>query len=887
VLGPAGSGKSRLTADAVDEARRLGLGVLAGACRQHELDQPLAVFGELFDPGALDVRPAGGRGVLEAGAPSDPGLSMADRVVDLVGAMAARRPVLVVVDDAQWADPGTVRALRLLAARAPSSGVAVVVGCRPPVAGSALARELAAWRDDRHGPEVVELGPLPSPDVVELAAAALGARIGRGLALVLEGAGGNPLLVEATLEALAASLSTVGDVVDTPPGTVLRPGSVVERLIDALSPEVRSVVQVFAVLGHGATVDLAASLCGRPAIEVVAALDEAVAAGVLRSDPSGHAFRHDLFRDGALASIPPGGRAALHLAAARLLVAEGGDDLEIAEHFLLGARPGDRVAIAWLRDAARRRIRRAPGTALRLVDAAIALDPEPDHGLLVTRFEALAGSGRASEAEALGRVLLHDTVDPVDRARLHRELALSMFVQGQAARACEEMGAAVTLLAGREGHERAVAERSLAYLLALDLPRAVELAEQARSLGADANAQVAAEAVLTVASVFVADLRGASVHAARMLEHAERWRANESHQYQPWFCAGLVAAETDDLAEVERLTRLGRDVAVRSGSGWAVPAYDGLAAFAALRSGHLGDAEAFSLAALDYSDEVDSFGILVWCHAFVAQVALAQGDLERSRRHTAAAEAILATGRTGFGLDHIAMCRSYLAEAGGDTAGALAGLEELWAGFTLLSLPMPRQWIGPRLARLAVLEGRLDLADDVVRGLTETADRTNLPTQRADALVAMAWRTGEPAAAFEAATVLRPSPRRFQRAEALAAAAVLAARHGARTDASAAALAAAELFEAVGATALAEAAARLAPVRGGRRPRPATGFDALTKSERAVVALVAEGLGNDAIASRLYLSRRTVESHVSAAYRKLGVSTRVELALAVRSAAVG
>jgi DNA-binding NarL/FixJ family response regulator len=101
-------------------------------------------------------------------------------------------------------------------------------------------------------------------------------------------------------------------------------------------------------------------------------------------------------------------------------------------------------------------------------------------------------------------------------------------------------------------------------------------------------------------------------------------------------------------------------------------------------------------------------------------------------------------------------------------------------------------------------------------------------------------------------------------------------------DGGAVALVASELFDAVGASALAEAAARLAPGQTRRRVRPLSGVGALTKSERVIVALVAEGLGNDAIAARLHLSRRTVESHVSAAYRKLGVSTRVELALAFR-----
>ena len=817
--------------------------------------------------------------MLEAGAPSDPAIGVADRIVDLVEAEVARNPVLLVVDDAQWADAGAVRSLRLLATRAPALGLAIVVAARPPRPGTPFARELTHWNDgeDVH---VMELGRLSEDEVGELALTVLGAATGPTLARILAEAEGNPFLVVATLEAAQDRLQHHAGRVDVDSGTSLRPGSVVEYRIDELEHEVRRVVQLAAVLGNPCRVEVIAALRARPAIEVIDALDAAAAAGVMVFDDDAYRFRHDLVRDAALASLSSNARAALHREAASSLSEHGGHELEIAEHYLLGAQPGDRAAIGWLHETARKYCRRAPGTALRLVDAALALDTDPGPDLLATRFEALAGSGRASEAEAIGRVLLHDTSDPVARARLHRELALSMFVQGQAVRACDEMGAAVELLEGHDGQERAIAERSFAFLLALDLGQAEMLAEQARASGRDANAQVAAEAVMTVCSLFESRLDDSGRHASRMLEHAERWRANESHQYQPWFCAGLLAAEIDDLASLERLTRQGRDVAVSSGSAWAVPAYDGLAAFAALRSGHLSDAKAFALAALDYSDQVDSFGILVWCHSFLAQIALAQGELAGARTHTESAEEILASGRNGFGLDHVAMCRSYLHEADGDTEAALRVVEEIWAGFSLLSLSMPRQWMGPRLARLAMAHDRVDLADEVARALVQAAARTGLATMQADALLARAWRTGDPAEALEAASVLEGSARRFQRAEAFAAAALLVQRRTSPTDAIRPALAASELFEAVGATALAEAAARLAPVRGRRAVRPLTGVGALTKSECSIVELVAEGLGNDAIAARLHLSRRTVESHVSAAYRKLEVSTRVEMALA-------
>ena len=128
--------------------------------------------------------------------------------------------------------------------------------------------------------------------------------------------------------------------------------------------------------------------------------------------------------------------------------------------------------------------------------------------------------------------------------------------------------------------------------------------------------------------------------------------------------------------------------------------------------------------------------------------------------------------------------------------------------------------------------------------------------------------------------------RRPQLADALVDAADVWGRCGSLAKADDSALEASALYAGMGADAWAARAAEMVSNRGPARqrhasPRPRFGWDAISQSERLVLELLADGLSNVEIASRLYLSRRTVESHVSSAYRKLGLSTRVELTLAV------
>ena len=310
-----------------------------------------------------------------------------------------------------------------------------------------------------------------------------------------------------------------------------------------------------------------------------------------------------------------------------------------------------------------------------------------------------------------------------------------------------------------------------------------------------------------------------------------------AHQYQPWFAAGLVFLETDEYEELDRAVRRGRDVANRTGSEWAAPAYDALASFGALRTGDLGDAAALALAALDSCETGDGFGLTVWCHSFLAQIALARGDLPTARERLRLAEGELSPTRSQLGWDHVMMVRSCLAEIDGSTGTALEAIAEVWDVFGAFDIPSARQWIGPRLVRLSLAAGNLARAEAVVAGLDDGVDRSGLLSFRVDAEQAHALLECDGDRASDAVELARMTARKPQLADALVDAADVWRRCGSLAKADDSALEASALFTGIGADAWAAArrgwqatTRRHASVTrhraldsGGRRSRKANG----------------------------------------------------------------
>jgi DNA-binding CsgD family transcriptional regulator len=287
-----------------------------------------------------------------------------------------------------------------------------------------------------------------------------------------------------------------------------------------------------------------------------------------------------------------------------------------------------------------------------------------------------------------------------------------------------------------------------------------------------------------------------------------------------------------------------------------------------------------------------------------------RGDLATAEREAAAAEAEAATNGPQWRPDWMMWARALLLEAEGRPGEALNTLALAWSLCSRAGVAAEYPVIGPDLVRMAVEGGRLGLAEDVTLAVEALAASAGVASVKGAALRCRAQLSADVGVALQAVAACRLSPRRRELARACedAAAALLAA--DTTMDARPLAEEALELYREMDATGDATRAetrlhrvwegsdpkgrpvkaattgASAKPARTARAAKVAkagktrTGrWDSLTPAERRVAWLVAEGISNPEIARRLGISARTVQSHVSHALEKLGVTSRVELAL--------
>jgi DNA-binding CsgD family transcriptional regulator len=262
---------------------------------------------------------------------------LAEQLIALAADECAARPAVIVIDDLHWADSASVRLWARLARTAGQVPLLLVGVMRPaPHREDLLALRRAVDEDAR-----IALAGLSTAATTDLVASLAGATPERELLRLATGAAGNPIYITELLAALARSggvTITAGGKAELAGGAV--PGSLPAAIADRLgfvSGPTRAMLRAAALLGVEFAVPDLTAVLGRPVAELVPAIDEAVATGVLAESPGGLAFRHPLIRAALYEEVPGGVRAAWHRDAGRALASAGAPVDRVARQLLRAA----------------------------------------------------------------------------------------------------------------------------------------------------------------------------------------------------------------------------------------------------------------------------------------------------------------------------------------------------------------------------------------------------------------------------------------------------------------------------------------------------------------------------------------------------------------------
>ena len=880
VEGEAGAGKSTLLGRFA--SRLAGAVVLRASGDEAELLLPYGVVAQLV----ASARGAGG---------SPPGLLAADLSggvdalavgADLVVWLGQfQKLVLAVIDDLQWVDGPSARALLFAVRRLQADRVLVVVSGRP----GELARLGEGWQrflagDHRAGR--VRLGGLGAADVVTLGRALGGGELPRrAVDRLLEETGGNPLYCRAVLEEFGAGgldVERLGGALGVPRSLA----GVVLLRVGALSATARELVVAAAVLGDHCELATAAALAnlGDP----LPGLGEAVAAGILAEQPGGAeagiGFTHLLVRRAVYGDLGPARRRQLHERAAGLV----GRDGALGHRVAAAAGPDDGLA-GELEAAGReaRRLGRAAQAAAWLAQAAaVSGDPGAADRRLLDALEILVTCGEVAEAEVLA-----DRVAAAGPGARRSGLLGALDVLAGRAAAAE-----ARLLDAWQTHdparEAAVGAAAAFWLAALCLvagrrPQAIGWAERAAAVGA-APAAVRHAALGVVAIALVADGRepeGLARLAFLPAAPSEVPREDTDTLVQ----RGVARVLAEDLAgAVADLSiaaaRLRAGVPLRTASGCLC-----YLAGAEWRLGSWDDAMVHAELAVSLAHDADRVSDFSLVHSVAAVVPALRGDWEVASAHVGlATQAGHASGAPGP-MAAAAVARAFLAMARGDLEGVAAAAAAVRATGRA-------EFLG-RLDGLVRYDWRI-LETDALIGLGRLGEAGTAlaemeafrsPAGQASALVAAArlrgdlataaGRQGAAAAAFETA---------WRRAEGLRVPLALAqleisdARRlraaGQREQAVARLRSARQRLITLGARPFLQACDReLAAADAHEGPQTPPTLPGLTPAEQAVARLVATGRTNRQAAGELYVSVKTIEYHLGNIFAKLGIRSRKDL----------
>lgn len=891
----AGLGKTRLL-EAARDAAPADMRVLTARGTELERSFPFALVRQLFEPPLsamasaeretlFDGAAAAARTVLSPEHPEsmqafwEDGFAVFHGLYWLTAALSEREPLLLTVDDLHWADGSSLEFFSFLLPRLAELPVLLTVACRPDEPGaSAGVLQLA------NDPGAAHMNPQPLSR--RATRALIEAELGSAtdepfVAACHEVSGGNLFLLTELVRALSAqsippSVAAVGIVREIAPDRLAR---TIRMRLHGLSREARVVARSLAVLGDDSEHGLVAALGGLDPAATLHAADELRAAAILDTGDSLR-FDHPLIRTALYADIPAGERTAAHISAAALLQSRGSTPQRLAGHLLVCEARGSRETVETLLSAGLHALSdRAPNAAIAYLLRALR-EPAPP-GLRANVLQALTIAGiRASDYP------LRDAIETEIRAELEAQphllsswahlLAVWFALSGRIGEAIPLLERAIDAALGEQklgrafrleaqlatfarlsptemrsrleryresirpdsANERLMAAFDCAWCLVHgEAEQGVALARNALKDGKvfAEQPELLAPGWAMMALVCAGALEEGQLAAEQALDVA-RERGAAPEIAAAWFLRGSTAALRGDLAAAEADHRQAVHIARLGGIQTATPLFAGALATVLIERGSTREA-ATVLEALRAGDQP-----ITWFAAlgvFRGRLLLAQGKPKQ------AAEYLLAGQRRleEWGVDGIPYMQTRLL-----AARALASIGDRARASELAEqeLAHARRWgaawpIARAYRALAVSRGGAD-GIDLLREAVTLLETSSADMQRAEALA-------------ELGSALRRARRRAEAREPLRDALSLARRCGA---AGLARHVHSEL-EATG-----ERVRRYVPV----------GVESLTASERRVAEMAAQGMTNREIAQALFLTVKTIETHLSATYGKLGIGSR-------------
>jgi DNA-binding CsgD family transcriptional regulator/tetratricopeptide (TPR) repeat protein len=899
IEGEPGIGKSTLVRAALAGAAGAGCQVFWGA--GDELGQALPLL-PLLD--GLQVREQSAnprrntivrllRGELAADRGTDVSAALAEQLLALINEQCAVMPTILVIDDLQWADRASIALLGRLA-RSVSQLPLLLVGTMRPVPHR---DDLLALRRAAGDAVRLQLTGLAGAAVAELVTALAGGRPGDKLMRLADGAAGNPLYVTELVAALARNSSLtitdagIAELLSGPAPSSLS-AAIADRL-DFVSGAVREVLQAAALLGVDFAVPDLATVLGRGVADLIPAVDGARAAGVLAESGNGLSFRHPLIRAALYDGMPAPVRAAWHRDAGRALAQAGAPADRVARQLLWAvngsggrSEPMGEWILSWLARTSELLVVQAPQVAAELLRHAVATSPaaSAQHDYLSGRLaDALYRIGDIAEAEQVANRALVHAVEPDLLIDLHWTLAQCSI---QAGRSAESLATLNQALAAP-----GISARHRARLLVLaarthshsgEVEKAGRVAATALAAASEASDTWAMGWALHVLSIVTA-VQGQSADALALFDRALTvTRADPALtdlQLLLQINKAVMLGNLDQYEEALAAAREARHLAGQVGTAIRLGQAHGALGQLLFETGRWDEAMA-ELAIVLHEDRKEAAAACVNL-GIAAVICFHRGEVALARRHLTAA--VPQAQRLGNRvIAPLALARSLDSEHDGALPEALAALT---AGFSdnMEELDEVEDLLADAV-RLATKTGALDTARALAGHAAALAAESEIPHRQANALYCHGLLDHDATQLLRAAERYGEASRPLLRAQALEAAAAEFVGADDRDQARAAFTRAVEIYASLGATAdvaRLQARFRAHGIRRGpttKHRRARSGWDSLTPAETKIAALVGGGLSNPEIAAKLFLSRRTVASHVSHILKKLDVHSRTDIA---------